>query len=61
LLFHDGQPLDERCPTQSDSRQGQNATTRPFSEANAYCAEQLHRKYFNRPLRSWRRDRQEGI
>jgi hypothetical protein len=41
LLFHDGQPLDERCLAQSDSRQGQNATTRPFGKASADCAEQL--------------------
>jgi len=34
LHFHDGQPLDERCPAQSDSRQDQNATTRPFGEAS---------------------------
>jgi serine/tyrosine/threonine adenylyltransferase len=41
VLFSVGQPLDERCPAQSDSRQGQNATTRPFCEANASCAEEL--------------------
>jgi hypothetical protein len=41
VLFSVGQPLDERCPTQSDSRQGQNATTRPFGEANINCAESL--------------------
>jgi hypothetical protein len=41
LHLHDGQPLDERCPAQSDSRQSQNATTRPFGEANTNCAEQL--------------------
>jgi hypothetical protein len=46
LLFHDGQPLDERCPAQSNSRQGQNATTRPFGEANANCAEQLQKNGF---------------
>jgi hypothetical protein len=34
LLYPDGQPLDERCPAQSDSRQSQNATIRPFGEAN---------------------------
>jgi hypothetical protein len=39
LLFHVGQPLDERCPAQSDSRQSQNATTRPFGEAGTDCAE----------------------
>jgi hypothetical protein len=41
LLFHDGQPLDERCLARSGSRQNQNATTRPFGKANANCAEQL--------------------
>jgi len=34
VLFPVGQPLDERWPAQSDSRQDQNATTRPFSGAN---------------------------
>jgi len=29
-LFTGGQPLDERCPAQSDSRQSQNTTTRPL-------------------------------
>jgi hypothetical protein len=41
LHFHDGQPLDVRCPAQSDSRQGQNATPRPFGEVDANCAEEL--------------------
>jgi hypothetical protein len=44
LLFHDGQPLDERCLAQPDSRQGQNAITRPFGKACANCAEQLLEK-----------------
>ena len=32
LLFHDGQSLDERSPAQSDNRQSQNTTPRPFGE-----------------------------
>jgi hypothetical protein len=41
VQFSVGQPLDERCPAQSDSRQDQNATTRPFGEANTNCSEEL--------------------
>jgi hypothetical protein len=35
-----GNPLmNDAQLSQSDSRQGQNATTRPFGEANTNCAE----------------------
>jgi hypothetical protein len=38
---------------QSDSRQGQNTTTRAFGEANANCAEQLLRSFASLYFRRW--------